>query len=283
MSLNSSITSLAPVKYNAQRDVRETRARKKTKVDGIYTKTLYTDRQSTSECDFSIMPKEVCLRRRTQGTRKRFYTDTDMDVFSSLNNIFYSHASNKLASHIGMPQSQEAARIALRKELDFGGVAVTRSACEQGTGASSPELVVLFGGTFTIRNTGPDTIKTGNWVMWDLPNIDPRQRANLRETSDQIPGSKLLVETRPFTPQNMFPTRQAFTKENPADAAQRVKDLADALNKPDADTTADRDFEAAFSDLNGYFNESRGRVIGRALSTAASGKEFDIVLGRYMS
>jgi hypothetical protein len=270
MSMNSSITSLAPVKYNAQRDVRERRHRVKRRKGNSSSVEIYP--QSTANDDvFSILPREVCLRRapNASNSHKRLYTDTDLDVFSSL---------NKAAVASTEDVSPENARIRLRKEFDFGGVAVTRAWCDSSSSTNSNnEMVVLFGGTFTIRNTGVETIFSGQWVMWDLPFVSEQKRGNKHTwRSDQVPSDKLLVETRPFTPANMFPTREELVGQEPD-----IEDIASEFSKTLGDD--DTGFSTAFKKMEAVFHGPRRRVFARALSTGEAGKEFDVVLGRYMA
>jgi len=261
MSLNSSITSLGAVKYNAQRDVREHYARKKGKRSGKNQNQNLCDydRSGYNAAHASIMPRELCLRYKQEGVgHKRMYTDTDVNVFSSANALTINGGD------------RTAGRLALRKKLCFGGIAVTAAECDDTSApGGNKEMVVLFGGTFTIRNTGEKTIRSGDWVMWDLP--DPFTKRTWK--SDQVPHDKWLFATKPFNAANSFDFGDQTAVEELQLAAEKV---AERRSDPVS-------FKQAVQDLDEAFYEGRRRVFGRALSSATKGKEFDIVLGRYMA
>ena len=184
------------------------------------------------------------------------YTDTDVNVFSSANGLFLSSVEAPDAlRHANTPESKLDA---MRSQLDFGGIAATRaeySSTEQG----DEQMVVLFGGTTTIRNTGHKEIRSGDYVQWDLP-VGANHQPLAPKRSTACRPSKLLFQTNPF---------------NPSDC-----DLSeDEFKSFQADPSKDR--------LNGFlrrkFYEKRRRVFGRALSGAPPGKEFDVLMGRYMA
>jgi len=265
MSLNSSITSQGAVKYNAQRDVGEHQRRKKQKrsTHGYAYTTVGDDN------DLSIMPRDLCLRNNVRSRHKRMYTDTDVNVFSS---------ANRMLAHVDMSNfdedGYEQARREMRQRYDFGGIAVTRSNCDASSAAGGDkEMVVLFGGTYTIRNTGNKDIYSGQYVMWDLPSLDPRKRRQWK--SDQVPHTKLVFETVPFD------AAEKYLVGNDEASRTRLAEAAEALSK--VDTSNANEFAQAIQTFDGEFSDARRRVIGRALSNAAPGKEFDIVLGRYMA
>lgn len=261
MSLNSSITSLGAVKYNAQRDVGEHYKRKRAKHNAkTQQRLLKYDTYGYKASNMSIMPRELCLRYKIEGGgHKRMYTDTDVNVFSSANGM-YINGSNDAERAKG--------RIALRNKLCFGGIAVTAAECDdESAPGANKEMVVLFGGTFTMRNTGEDTIKSGDWVMWDLPHPENARTWN----SDQVPRDKMVFLTKPFNAMNSI---DQDNEEAVFLAAQKV------ANSNGVD---DACFKKHVQDLDEAFYASRRRVFGRALSTATKGKEFDIVLGRYMA
>lgn len=264
MSLNSSITSQGAVKYNAQRDVGEHQRRKKQKRSAHgYAYTMVGD-----DYDLSIMPRDLCLRNRVKSRHKRMYTDTDVNVFSSANRIL---AYEKMD---GADTEYERVRRDMRQRYDFGGIAVTRSNCDASSAAGGDkEMVVLFGGTYTIRNTGNKQIYSGQYVMWDLPSLDPRKPRTWK--SDQVPHTKLVFETVPFDANEKYLLG--------TDTASRETLKAAAKGLADVDTADENRFAEAVQQFDETFSDARRRVFGRALSSAAPGKEFDIVLGRYMA
>lgn len=264
MSLNSSITSLGAVKYNAQRDVGEHYKRKRAKHNAKTQQPLLNyDTYGYKASNMSIMPRELCLRYKIEGGgHKRMYTDTDVNVFSSANGMYIN----------GIQKTDRAkGRIALRNKLCFGGIAVTAAECDdESAPGANKEMVVLFGGTFTMRNTGEATIKSGDWVMWDLPEPENARTWN----SDQVPRDKMVFLTKPFNAMNCID----------ADNASAVFEAAKAVRSDyEPDNKLTPKFLKAVQDLDEAFYASRRRVFGRALSTATKGKEFDIVLGRYMA
>ena len=268
MSLNSSITSQGAVKYNAQRDVGEHSRRKKQKRD--HGQPAYND--TGDDNDLSIMPRDLCLRNRVKTRYKRMYTDTDVNVFSSANRM--SLGTVQLPSDPSADEYEEA-RIAMRQNYDFGGIAVTRSNCDASSAAGGDkEMVVLFGGTYTIRNTGLKPIYSGNYVMWDLPSLNPALRRTWK--SDQVPHTKLVFETVPYNANTKY-----LIGGNSQVTRERVRREAATLGAtPSGDENA---FATALQKFDAVFSDARRRVIGRALSNAEPGKEFDIVLGRYMA
>lgn len=266
MSLNSSITSQAPVKYNAQRDVGEHTRRKKQKLHG----DAYRGFTAGGDHELSIMPRDLCLRKRVKHSYKRMYTDTDINVFSSANQMA---ASCEICKTLIDAKDFEGARRKLRQDYDFGGIAVTGSACDPNAAAgSNKEMVVLFGGTFTIRNTGSKPIYSGQWVMWDLPSLDPGNKR--RWKSDQVPHHKLVFETVPFDSVDKY-------ELGSRDAREELREAAAALGG--ADEANPKAFSKAVRAFDEVSSDARRRVFGRALSNAEPGKEFDIVLGRYMA
>ena len=252
MSNNSSITAQGSVKYNAQRDVVDTHRRKRTKGDegSIFTNASV----SKQDDEFTIMPRELCLRWRQQYTKKRMYTDTDVNVFSSANGLFLSESEAPDAGQRGPKGKIEA----MRKQLDFGGIAATRAEYSS-TDRGDEQMVVLFGGTTTIRNTGHKDIRSGDYVQWDLPvGADQKPLAPKRSTACR--HTKLLFQTNPFNPSDCDLSDEEFQK-----------------------LTSDLSKEAVNGFIRRLYYEKRRRVFGRALSSAPPGKEFDVLLGRYMA
>mgnify|MGYP003345611230 CR=1 FL=1 len=258
--MNSSITNLGSVKYNAQRDVLDTHRRKKRfkgSPDDVRTFTM--DNVSKQDDEFTIMPRELCLRWKTPKTKKRMYTDTDVNVFSSANGLFLSSADHPDT----LSQMNDVEKLAfLRSQLDFGGIAVTR-AVYSSTEREDEQVVVLFGGSTTIRNTGHAHIRSGDFVQWDLP-LDPKHEVRCPPRSSECRSTKLLFQTNPF---------------NPSDCDLTAEELADYESK----RSSDERIQCLNGFLRSKYYEARRRVFGRALSSAAPGKEFDVLLGRYMA
>lgn len=260
MSQNSSITSLGTVKYNAQRDVVETHRRKRRKDGNAVAAPTFTENVSKQDDEFSILPRELCLRWLTPTTKKRMYTDTDVNVFSSANGLFL-HKNTLYQSASDDPME------ALKSNLAFGGIAATR-AVYSSTDRSDDQMVVLFGGTTTIRNTGHEGIRSGDYVQWDLPATRNSKRdwvSKEAPRSRDCRRTKLLFQTKPFRAQ---------------DCDLTVKEWTDLKGKLD---DADASHETCNALLRRKFYEARRRVFGRALSSAAPGKEFDVLIGRYMA
>jgi len=131
-------------------------------------------------------------------------------------------------------------------------------------------MVVLFGGTFTIRNTGDEDIYSGQHVMWDLPDpIAPTPTW----TSDQVPRTKLVFQTKPFTLENKYSL----------ESADERRDLCAAAEKLAGTNGEEVPFARAMQAFEAQFIDGQRRVFGRAISSAKPGKEFDIILGRYMA
>ena len=266
MSLNSSITSQGTVKFNAQRDVVETHRRKRYKKTNLNKQsaagTFAPFAQASRQDDvFTIMPRELCLRWMTPTTHKHMHGDSDVNVFSSANCLFLDKAT--AGSELSQAKDDAAKVQVLRRQLEFGGVAVTRAvfSTDQRT---DDQMVVLFGGSTTIRNTGHAPIRSGDYVQWDLPlQLTSDGTVSIYESprSKDAPKEKLLFQTKPF-------------RESDCDVtAEDIRTLENAAYNKDS--------------LNGVlrnrFYHNRRRVFGRALSSAEKGKEFDILLGRYMA
>lgn len=254
MSHNSSITAQGSVKYNAQRDVVDTHRRKRTKGDegSIFTNASV----SKQDDEFTIMPRELCLRWKRPHTKKRMYTDTDVNVFSSANGLFLSE--REAPDAFNEAHTAKAKIEAMRQQLDFGGIAATRAEYSS-TDRGDEQMVVLFGGTTTIRNTGHKEIRSGDYVQWDLPvGADNKPLAPKRSTACR--HTKLLFQTNPFNPSDCDLSDDEYDKFTSAHTKESVNGLIRRL-----------------------YYEKRRRVFGRALSSAPPGKEFDVLMGRYMA
>lgn len=267
MSLNTSITSQGGVKFNAQRDVSEHHRRKKARKNSVYA---YPNADPGDDSDLSIMPRDLCLRRRVKSQYKRMYTDTDINVFSSANRMFNLVPGLPPMSAKDLDNKRDWLRD-MRSQFDFGGIAVTPARCDQnGAPGGEKNCVVLFGGSFTIRNTGDEDIYSGQHVMWDLPDpISPTHTW----TSDQVPRTKLVFQTKPFTLENKYSLESAAERNDLVAAAQQL-----------VETKGDEvPFASAMQAFEARFMDGPRRVFGRAVSSAKPGKEFDIILGRYMA
>lgn len=269
MSRNSDVTGLGVVKYNAQRDVVDAQRRRRlTSTSGVVAGVFVGTNVNRDDDVFTIMPRELCLRWRTPHTKKRMYTDTDMNVFSSANGVYLT--ATDLVDPKPAPTGLVEEAQCLRDYLDFGGVAVT-SAAYSSTGASDDQLVVLFGGTTTMRNTGHDPILCGDYVQWDLPVLKAPQGDGPNATLVQPPPRskdcskhKLLFQTRPFRIDQ---------------CRVHAEDLVGLVLGDEAEENARR----LTPILHRRFCHERRRIFGRALSSAQPGHEFDLLLGRYMA
>ena len=194
--------------------------------------------------DHSIQPYELCIRKKRTKLVRYAPNDTDIHVFSSANGM-YSAAGND-------------AETVRDTELQFAGVASNRAAYDPNNNANEEHLAVQVGGLQTMYNTSDKEIHAGQIILWDMPN---KSAGKLR-----IPGvrrSKMLFQTVAY---------------DGTEAQQVGADLKKAMDAAGVADGAQAALVAAFRKAHARV---QGRVIGKALSSAKSGKPFDILLGHY--
>ena len=244
--IKTPITHAGRVVYNAQRDSVEThRRRSKRGRDG---KTALYPNSDVNDENHSIQPYELCVRNKRAKLVRWAPNDTDIHVFSSANGM-YSWDGNKDPG-------------AKRATLQFAGVASNRAAYDPRNNANEEHLAVQVGGLQTMYNTSNGEIHAGQVILWDMPD----QNAGKLKIPG-VPKDKLLFQTVPYN----------STEKGKYD--QALDTALTTYDNDDGDANAARvTLKKAFADAHARL---QSRVIGKALSSAKSGKPFDILLGHY--
>ena len=151
-----------------------------------------------------------------------------------------------------------------RRKLDFAGIASNRAIYDPNNSANEEALAVQVGGLQTIYNTGDEDIFAGDIVLWDMPTLDDRGEPTQRYPG--IPRKKKLFSTKRYQPGTAV------------DAVTKLIKKALDDGGGDVDKRAANAAQQVQEAMWGY----QRRVMGKALSSAAKGEPFDILLGHYL-
>ena len=250
--ITNPITHAGRVVYNAKRDFLETRKRKHKRGCAA----VYEDGFGPPECH-TIQQYELCMRNKESQYLVWSPNDTDVTVFSCANGITLPSSEAKR----GDKNANVAAK---RRKLDFAGIASNRAIYDPNNSANEEALAVQVGGLQTIYNTGDEDIFAGDIVLWDMPTLDSRGEPTQRYPG--IPRKKKLFSTKRYQPGTAVDAVTDLIKKAINDAGGSVDERA---------ATAAQQVQEA---MWGY----QRRVMGKALSSAAKGEPFDILLGHYL-
>jgi len=263
-TFSNPITKAGRVVYNVCLDLDHAKYRKQTargKMVGVPNCV-----QSVSDHDLTVQPHELCLEQDSKIFRRglsRSVNDTEILLLSSLNGLKTN--SDKLVAN-----DAEATRQKIRASLKFGGVASTRSVYQDGIRIANDAIFVSqYGGLCTIMNTGDEPIRAGQWVLWDLPK---REGEGTKMCGQR---TKQMVITRPYGDE--VQGKKAFLQQLTRTNSPLLKLVTDASNNVN-DTSR---LAAILNEIQIHSVENRSRIIGRAMTNAATGETFDLLLGRY--
>lgn len=257
-SFRSPAETQGKVVFNATLSRREIANRRHSRKSDYQFEVAGCDQTNLSHNTLSIYPHELCYRRTDEHSRARAWNDTEFHVMSALNgfSIMQNVAGVKTITDTNDKNYGKIAKAVARKQIQFAGVAANPAIFRDDGHGTAHEMncVVQVGGVCTIQNTGSQKIHVGDLVIWDLPD-DENSGQNMHTCKE-----KQFLITKPFM--------QFVANET----TEVVDDWAEAMRKSK---------KAAFDLASEYFLEERSRVIGRAMSSAASGDVFDILLGHY--
>lgn len=223
----------------------------------------------------TIQPHDLTFRTAQTKAQARNYQDTEIHVIGSTNGLDVNDKGNRTSA---MRRKRK------RSQLQFAGVAVTKAVFRQDASANEHEmnLPTQIGGVCTIQNTGPNRISVGDLVVWDLPAIGVEaEGCNLSGCKE-----KQFFITKPYSTiggdgakQHCYDQAQFMTDMQAAggeDLPDFVKNLRSMKDDDDWSNLSN-----LVDQFQTYVDDQRGRVIGRALSSAKPGHVFDIMLGHY--
>jgi hypothetical protein len=190
----------------------------------------------------------------------------------------------------------------LRDMFTFVGVATTP--LDYTNTNNKDNLALQIGGSVTIYNTGGSTIRPGQRIIWDVPALDGTNNVRKRNIRGE-PQSKRLFVVQPLedalaearlttsadgsndfvnTLHKCNPHTTALAPGAPADAGATGDDTYHLSNLWTQMKNAGTALEAEYATkaynraILHMFNAVHSRVIGIALSGAAPGDQFDIML-----
>lgn len=194
----------------------------------------------------SILPGEPLLMYKSNSpgalNKKRKLRDTTLQVFSSLN---------------GMLRKSEQKPAQVEETLQFAGFADIAASFDS-QHVRDEDAVVQLGGIRSIINTGDEMIHLGQWVYWKLP-----------EKFD-YKNKKIVAEVHPVKFDDLYSNKVI------------IEELKKMKKTPEfADKTEDQKIQKLLMDYHKKFVNMTNKIVGKALSSAQPGGQFDIVLGRY--
>jgi hypothetical protein len=240
--LSNPVTEVGRVVYNAKRDSVDLRKRRRDRGYNLYPQDHPANKHTNAAEAFSVHKHDLCLMyERPSKRRTGLSNDTDVHVFSSANNMKTDCTHDKIQQ--------------VRKQLTFGGIASNPARFDETNTHNEQGFASQFGGLTTIVNTGPETIKAGDFVMWDIPSADA-----LPDTYGKwkhAPKGKALFLTLPYT----YGVEKIEVEQEIQQCAGDVEKICNVFRTRSKENTR--------------------RVFGRAMSTAKPNASFDILLGNY--
>ena len=226
------------------------------------------------ELVFRLNPRYNEIINRPEGFNG--VNDMALKVFSSANRFPDALRFRQAMARTDL--SKFSRETILRDAISFVGVAMQPVDYMQTN--SKDTLAVQVAGSCTIWNTGTKVIRPGQKIVWDFPS-DPSQDIGVkRKQIAGEPQSKRLFMTMPL--ESCFGNTKSINHDfvsalfdihdpfNPQ--TDEAKSLAESLGPSKAQYT---DFARKVCFL---YEEVRSRVIGIALSGAAPGESFDVML-----
>lgn len=204
------------------------------------------------------------IKMGRQGTRppmnfskfRKAFNEPDLRVFSGANGL---KVSQSLASN------EEKAKEAIRQECSFVGVNLTTMS-SPATG--NTHVSVLVAGIATITNTGNKNIEIGDKIVWDVP--DKNYTLNI----PKLPKGKIPFLTLPLDEVTMQLSKR---KARAIDAFKiNLKKLIEG--SPDDVDSYVNEHARAMNDILKMEYDAKDRIIGEALTRAAPGEAFDILI-----
>lgn len=276
------ITPHGRVVYNAKPDMVDYKAR------------MAAARASgMSDSDFmTIKRHEPCLMKsRTQPVRH--FNHNDLVVTGCINGIDFVDSGGIAES----PYTQ----------YRFAGIAQSECLYDVANSWVSDELTVQVGGLTTVHNTGDLMIFAGDFVIWEIPGTAtetlPRPRIVGQPKGKKLVGLKSLKHTifsdlvkrvelyiNPDPDPNAPDPDVDRLVSNAMHKSMLDKLKAEALKRlPAFDKLTVAPFKgmslmaATTLVCNEMNRELKSRIIGKAMSTAEPGKQFDLLIGKYAS
>lgn len=239
----TNITEQGRAVVNGHRDLDELKSRDDHFTSRNVTK-LYSD--PITDGTKSIIVGELVFSNKRRGRvnhKRKLSKISDLAVFSSFNGAYVKNNTGD-------------ARLTKRNEIQFMGVSELTSVHRDGA-YNDDEVVVQIGGTRTIVNNGHLPINVGDLVMWDLPT-EAEHRG--RQAYPGIPNNKVLAKTVVYNGSDIL----------------ACKELEKAIDDGDIQKVKEK-----FNKARDLMADHKRRIIGKALSKAAPGNPFDILLGNH--
>jgi hypothetical protein len=263
---------------NARKDMKDTN------LDDRYKKTddhCFTIQQR--ELVFRLNPKHNRLITRPDSFNG--VNDIALKVFSSCNS--FPDARLFKTSLQKTPLSTFSKDAVLRNAISFVGVAL--QPVDYMNTNQKDNVAVQVAGSCTIWNTGTHVIRPGQKIVWNFPGAPGSGSKRKQPTGEPI--NKMLLSVAPLESEladnksmsyDFVSALFAIHDPMPATGAPATDEaisLAASITMP-GDTAAEmKDKYIEFSKkLLVLYEELRSRVIGIALSGAAPGDQFDIML-----
>lgn len=248
----TNITEQARAVINAHRDIHEFTKRDKNS-DTDSQKKLY-NAHSTDSTKSILNGELVFSNKKTdrRSNKRKLNRISDCYVYSSFNGI-----STKSETRV----DEDELRKIIKKDIVFMGVSELTSNHKHGV-HNDDEVVVQVGGTRTIINNGDGPVNVGDLIMWDLPTPSEHQH---RIDYPGVSNSKVLPQIKVYD--SMVEDAWDKVKKNKDDIAVNSVGPGELLKS-----------------LNTYekMRDDKQCIIGKAVSSAAPGKPFDIILGNHV-
>jgi len=228
---------------------------------------------------FSIAKGELCFQFMQFGTKilhQSMVNNPDLAVSSSLNGLVMNSQNRDVTSNqvkkcmegYATPHENMVVQRAVRQTLRFVGVNQTMYDPDAG-GNRSNAVSITVAGSVTITNTGANKIEIGHQVCWDIPGFGVDANAMPHPAQTGQPQSKARLVTVPYGVA-LKQSKQLVVREIGGDSSLRNVFQGSAQ---------DADIENILDILDDrYTADARSRIIGTALSKAAPGQPFDMLL-----
>lgn len=254
--------------------------------------------KSTSPDNFSLMQRELAFRLSDSANRyigrpsAGGVNDVALKVFSSFNNYpaFVDLAAIDAcfagAGQDGPELAKLTKQLVLGEFLQFVGVPLTSIYATNPDGIGKDTVGLCAGGSTTIINTGERRIEAGQAVAFEIPLVEGDRKTQITSaTTNGEPQQKVLASTVPYTKADLTADAAMFVN-----AFQNDPSLADNIQAVMAKHTLSALYKSLavvkgamsnpsmlYAAVRGML-ESRGRVIGTALSSARPGYQLDIMI-----
>jgi len=264
------ITPHGRVVYNAKPDMVDYRSRMKSaSMEGLGDTEFMT-----------IKRHEPCLMKMRTKPMRHFNT----------NELLVTGCTNGIGSS---PAKLDSVYSGYR----FAGIAQSECLYDTANNWVSDELTIQVGGLTTVYNTGAEMIHAGDFVMWEVFDESEAGGRMYPRVVGQ-PKNKRLVVLKSFTPMVVEETTEDIWKYIFGPNNQPPAVLSNPVHKTTASliqNTAKNNIAmpktgpyagkavglAAALLVQEVTREAKSRIVGKAMSTAEPGKNFDVLLGKY--